>query len=147
MWPCILPFGYKSFYQQGLPREAAGVCFQAGGGNSIHSWDLPLLTVWDLLSVVCPLQAMLEYPASRAADRGLGNYTVHFLIILWPAVQSLLVQEQGRKNPDGSSPASVKSYKEGNWTCSLKNHGVRLWFLDPAESYLCVWACFISAFV
>lgn len=132
MWTCILPFGYKSYYQQSSSGGRAWA-FRLEVAVTCTAEILPLLAVLSPPSLWCSLfKLCLSNPPPRAADRavfrGLGNYTVHFLIIPWPAVQSLLVREQGRKKSRRLPASMCQGLQRRKWTCSLKNHGVRLWF-------------------
>lgn len=152
MWTCIFAIWVQELFTSGAYLERQQACaFRlevaiTHTAEICHCWLPETSSLWFALFKPC----LSNLPPELLT--GLCSEALEITLFISLSSSDLQCRafwcrNKAEKNPDGFSPASVKSYKEGNWTCSLKNHGVRLWFLDPAESYLCVWACFISAFV
>lgn len=145
-------FGHKSFLPAGLIQGDSRPCaFRlevaiTHTAEICHCWLPEPSSLWFALFKPC----LSNLPPELLTELCSEALEITLFISLSSSdlqCRAFWCRNKAEKNPDSFSPACVKSYKEGNWTCSLKNHGVRLWFLDPAESYLCVWACFISVFV
>lgn len=148
MWIYFCHLGTRAFTSRAYPGRQQGLCFQARGGNNTHSWDLPLLTAWALVSLFKPCLSNLP------PELLTGLCSEAFEITLFISLSSSDLQcrafwcrNEAEKIQTASRQHVSRATKKEIGLAHLKTTGLGFDFFDPAESYLCVRACFISVFV